>query len=96
MATTMPLVRNILSYKIIYGKERKLAYEMAELTHNLYVSILDENFNTHDLWILNHQVKSYYENTIFKDPRIIKVIKELFDIVPKELEDKLEWSCPII
>jgi len=98
MRLTMPMVRNTLSFTFIYGKQRRSALAIAELTHNLYVSILNEEFENHDLHILNHQARWYYENA----PRdymyngIILLIKELFDILPMNLRNKLDWPGPTI
>ena len=62
------------------------------------ITILDEEFREHDLHILNHQAKWYYENAPqdYMYKIIIPIIKELFDIVPLDLKYKLIWSKPNI
>lgn len=94
---SVPIARGILSSKLVYGRSRKLAYELCELTHNLYVSILEESFTDHDIWFLNVQARSYCETNIrglSYDP-IARLIQELFQEVPEEMKQKLKWTGPL-
>ncbi len=90
------LSRSTLSSKIVYGKNRRAAYELAELTHNLWVTLFEEDFCPHDFHILNYQAKSFCERAVgtgIYEP-IKALIAELFSEVPEEQRYKLEWSGP--
>lgn len=90
------LSRATLSRKIVYGKNRRAAYELAQLTHNLWVTLFEEDFCAHDFHILNYQAKSFCEKAA--DTEAYKPIKalisELFSEVPEDQRHKLDWSGP--
>lgn len=91
-------IRNVQSQNaFIKAKDKSCLYE-SELVHNIMISILDKNFTEHDLWFLNHQAKFYYDNCnaeiSINYPKQVFYIKELFKIVPIELQDKLIWKGP--
>ncbi len=91
-----PATRNVLTRSFVFGRARLEAYELNQLTHDLYISILDEEFIDHDFWILNVHAKSYFErakNTNSYDI-INRVIRDLFLEVPDSLKHKLEWNGP--
>lgn len=92
----LPEVRNSLSHSYVVGRNRKAAYELSQLTHDLYVSILEPNFIEHDFWFLNVHAKSFFEKA--KDTpnylEIIGVLGELFREVPEHDRRKLEWEGP--
>ena len=92
----MPHVRNTLSHPVIYGRKRKEAFEIAQLIHDIYAFILDEEFNDHDFWFLNVHAKAYCEDNKGSSlyPTIKGLIIELFRAVPEEKRGKLEWQGP--
>ena len=68
-------------------------YYDAELVHNLWVSLFEEDFIDHDIWFLNVQAKWYYENakgTQNYRP-LCELITELFSLVPTHFHNKLKW-----
>ncbi len=72
-------------------------YEVAEFVHNLYVSILDEEFTDHDIHFLNYQARSFYErndDTCEHYSLFAYYIQELFKEVPEDRRDKLMWAGP--
>jgi len=93
---SLPLARNVLSQSLVYGRSRKSAYELSQLTHNLYVSLYDNEFVAHDFWILNVHAKAYYEyaKNSGDGNHIIDLLKELFQAVPDHQRNLLEWEGP--
>ena len=91
-----PTTRNVLTRSLVFGRVRLEAYELSQLTHDLYISILDEEFTDHDFWILNVHAKSYFERAkkTFSYDIINRVVRELFLEVPDSLKHKLEWNGP--
>jgi len=92
----LPEVRNSLSSCFVFGRKRKDAFELSQLVHNLYVSILEPDFVEHDLWFLNVQAKSFFESSqdsVLYVP-INELIKELFKQVPENDRIKLDWAGP--
>lgn len=72
-------------------------YEVAQFVHNLYVSILAEEFTDHDIWFLNYQARSFYERNDDKNPHyslFAYYIQELFKEVPENKKGKLLWAGP--
>jgi len=73
-------------------------YEVAEFVHNLYVSILEEDFTDHDIWFLNYQARSFFERN--DDARCTHYslfayyIQELFKVVPEVRKHELKWEGP--
>ena len=94
LSLCIPYTRGVLTRIFVFGKVRREAYELCQLSHNLYVSILEEEFVDHDIRFLNHQAKSFYENTrgMFFCDRINKLIVELFKLVPEKRKIELEWD----
>lgn len=91
-----PIVRNILSKRFVFGRSRHEAYELSQLTHDLRVSIFEEDFIDHDFWILNVHAKSYFEcaqNTA-SYALVSEILRELFLEVPFHLRHKLKWEGP--
>jgi hypothetical protein len=93
---TLPHIRGTLSRSVIWGKPRHEAYELSELVHNIYTSILDEEFVAHDIWILNVQAKSYFDRAVGTTSYdgICALLCELFEAVPEGLRTQLEWNGP--
>ncbi len=91
-----PTIRNLLTRSLLFGRARLEAYELSQLTHDLYVSILDEGFTDHDFWILNVHARSYFERAskTCSYEVINQVIRDLFAEVPENLKNKLEWDGP--
>ncbi len=108
LSCSLPASRNALSrlhgwnplrlFQSRYRRFIKSSYELAELTHNLYETVADEDFRDHDIWFLNHQARSFYdqnnEQTCYSYSTMVNYIQELFKIVPEELRDKLDWEGP--
>lgn len=90
------MARSVLSSQFVFGRKRKSVHDLCELTHNLYVTILEEDFVEHDIWFLNVQARYYYEtaksSSIYDD--IVELISELFEEVPESFRSKLEWKGP--
>ncbi|TQV73892.1 zinc ABC transporter substrate-binding protein [Aliikangiella marina] len=92
----LPELRNSLSGSFVFGRRRKDAFELSQLVHNLYVSILEPDFVEHDLWFLNVQAKEFFESSrssVLYVP-INELIKELFKQVPDNARIKLDWDGP--
>ena len=80
-------------------KELRRHYDLAELVHNLYVSIADDEFVAHDIWFLNHQARIFLERGDMQSPfyqAIAFQIEELFKAVPVEMRAELEWTGPVV
>ena len=92
----IPRARNILTRSFLYGEVRKEAYQLCELSHNLYVSILEPDFGSHDIWFLNWQARRFSDTV--KDAacykELLRLIAELFSLVPEGLRGELEWQGP--
>lgn len=108
LSFALPESRNTLSqfnrvrcWRILSRKQQlhfRETYEVAQFVHNLYVSILAEDFTSHDIWFLNVQARSFIERNNEKNCCLYSLfayyIQELFKIVPDTLKDKLEWNGP--
>lgn len=74
------------------------SYEVAQFVHNLYGSILEEDFIAHDLWFLDVQARSFIEGnddrTCYCYSLYAYYVQELFKIVPANLKDQLKWNGP--
>jgi hypothetical protein len=72
------------------------AYERAQLVHNLYVSLFEPEFTSHDIHFLNIHARSFVENNAGCQAdgysEIVALIDELFAIVPDGLRPKLTWD----
>lgn len=93
---SLPVIRNILSKRIVIGKDRYEAYELSELIHNFHLLFLEEKFGEQDFWFLNNHARLFHEraSTIYNYEKIVGLLKELFKIVPEELKNELEWRGP--
>jgi hypothetical protein len=72
-------------------------YAIAEFIHNLYVSILQEDFTDHDIHFLNYQARSFFEHNDETCPHynlFTYYIQELFKEVPEDKRHKLMWEGP--
>ena len=104
----LPQSRNTLSrfrrigwWKLLSRKELldlRAASEVSQFVHNLYVSILDEEFTFHDVWFLNFQARSFIEGnsdaTCYSHSLFCFYVQQLFQIVPEEMREKLKWDGP--
>lgn len=93
---SLPMARNILSHRFVCGKKRKEAYYLCQLTHNLYVSILEEGFTEHDIWFLNVIAREYVSRArgcALYLP-VVELLKQLFSEVPAGMKNQLEWTGP--
>ena len=88
------LSRSTLSSKVVYGRKRKAAYELAQLTHNLGSIVLNEEFTKADVHFMNYQAREFCEKSIGCD-HIIAVLADLFAEIPDELKSELKWAGPI-
>lgn len=94
----LPYIRNIQSQSKDIKSEDLSCYFEAELIHNIPSKILIDEFNSSDISFLNYQAKYYYEKC---SPKIsilysknIEYIEMLFNLVPNNLRDQLNWSGP--
>lgn len=94
----LPYIRNVQSQNSFRKANDKSCYYEAELVHNLPRKLLTPNFTDSDIHFLNYQAKFYYDNCnaeiSINYPKQVFYIKELFKIVPIELQDKLIWKGP--
>ena len=104
----LPQSRNTLSQfrktrwcRILSRKQQlgfRCTYEVAQFVHNLYETILVEEFARHDIWFLNVQARAFIERndekTCYSYPIFAYYVQELFKIVPDELREQLEWDGP--
>lgn len=95
----LPYIRNIQAQDSSIKSSDRACYFESDLVHNLVLTILDPNFDDHDIWFLNYQAK-YYFNHCNADISInygkqIDYIKELFKLVPDNLRSKLLWDGPL-
>lgn len=104
----LPSARNTLSrYRRVHPimllsprRQRYLnaQYEIAEFVHNIYFSILDEEFLDHDIHFLNYQARNFYvrnnDNCCDSYSIFVHYIQELFKAVPEDKKNKLVWSGP--
>ncbi|GEP43587.1 hypothetical protein [Brevifollis gellanilyticus] len=58
---TLPHLRNVSSWRWWMRMCDRSAYYEAELIHNLPVSMYEPDFVEHDVWFLNVQARTYYE-----------------------------------
>ncbi len=87
---------------VVLAAERQRAlregYEIAQFVHNLYVSILEEEFTRHDIDFLNVQARHFVEDNSGENGHLYSMfvyfIQELFKAVPEEKRDKLTWNGP--
>lgn len=93
---SLPMARNTLSHRFIYGKKREEGFRICQLTHNLYVSILEEKFTEHDIWFLNASAREYVSNAqeCALYCVVVELLRQLFSEVPADMRDQLEWSGP--
>ncbi len=93
---SLPMARNALSCRFIYGKKREEAFRICQLTHDLYVSILDDGFTEHDIWFLNVHAREYVNRAqgcvLYRT--VIELLRQLFSEVPAGVRNQLEWPGP--
>lgn len=93
---SLPMARNALSHRFIYGNKREEAFRICQLTHDLYVSILDDGFNEHDIWFLNVHAREYVsraqECVLYQT--VVELLRQLFSEVPTGMRNQLEWAGP--
>lgn len=108
LSWTIPTIRtglspysHIIPLRMLGPSRQRLLksyYELAQLVHNLYVSIVEEDFNDHDLYFLNIHARSFMkrnsEETCPCYNLLLYYIQELFKIVPDSMREKLEWEGP--
>ncbi len=93
---TLSQARNLLTLSALNIKAKKSAGELIEFIHNIHVSIFKPEFVDHDIWFLNSQAR-YFCQYAGKNPEyaaIIRLVKELFQLVPDCMKSKLEWKGP--
>ena len=104
LSSALPSARNCLSqfrrprlFVLLSPKQQKwlrYQYELAEFVHNLYVSLLEEDFTNHDIHFLNYQARSFFKRHGNDEPVYAYYIQELFKEVPEQMRDKLMWAGP--
>lgn len=93
----IPIVRNIQTWP--WWSRLRMAdmcYQETELVHNLSYSILEPEFTDHDIWFLNVQARNYWHNgrKSYSYSAQVRYIRELFELVPETMRDRLLWSGP--
>ena len=74
-----------------------LSYEVAQFLHNVPPIADNEEFGENDLRFLNVGARRYFERM---PPRsygysyFFWTVKQLFDLVPESMRDRLEWGGP--
>lgn len=98
---TLSQFRQVRLWRLLSCKKQRHlrgTYEVAQFVHNLYVSILEEDFTSHDIWFLNVQARAFIEcnddKTCYLYSLFAYYIQELFKIVPANLRDELKWNGP--
>lgn len=91
-------LRNVQTHNALRKAKDRSCYYEAELVHNLMLTILNPNFESHDIHFLNYQAKYYYENcneeiSLNYNGHIAR-IKKLFELVPEDMKDQLIWDGP--
>jgi hypothetical protein len=89
----LPQLRMRPTFRDWFWGRRSRVQELAQLVHDLPVSILEPEFGDHDLWFLNVHARSYFQRNT-PDPRVRELVAELVRLVPEHLRAKLEWQGP--
>jgi hypothetical protein len=103
----LPTLRNCLSrYTTRFPKiflrrsergQLKASFEIAEFIHNIYASILVEDFTDHDMYFINQQARNFIQNC---DPNaghyalFAFYIQQLINEVPPNRKKQLTWMGP--
>lgn len=98
LGRTLPSLRNLSTQSWWHRARNRAFFFESELVHNLFVSILDPEFGSHDLWFLNRQARAYVDSCSEKVSSLYKAnletISELFKIVPESQRNALDWPGP--
>jgi hypothetical protein len=76
------------------ARDKGSAYD-SELIHNLYVSLFEPEFTSHDIHFLNVQARWYYENAkgkAYHYKTVVELISKLMHLVPPDQREKLQWQ----
>lgn len=96
---TLLHLRVLSSAKVIRRiKDRSARYE-TQLIHSFYYLLLNEGFESEDIYFLNWHCRDYYENcnkniSVLYDSQVENISK-LFSIVPEHLKSQLMWDGPM-
>jgi len=92
----MPHIRNVQTWSYFKKGRDRSCYFVAELLHNLYVSMFEEEFTDHDIWFINVQMRYFIESC---NPKIFNgythfcsLLLRLLDEVPDNLKEKIQWT----
>jgi hypothetical protein len=96
MFWSLPMVRNVWTWPWWAKIQDRTCYYEAELIHNLCQSILEPEFVPHDIHFLNYQAKMFCDNgkRSANYDKHVRLIRELFDLVPERLRPALKWNGP--
>lgn len=98
LSLSLPYIRNVQTWSEREKGRNVSCYFEADLVHNLTHTLLIPEFTDHDIWFLNYQAKSYFENCNDEiSPNYsqqIEYIKRLFAMVPETLKPQLLWVGP--
>jgi hypothetical protein len=89
----LPQMRSLPTFGDWFWGRGGRVHRLAQLVHDLPVTILEPEFGDHDLWFLNKHARYYFKRGT-PDLRIQDHVAELFRIVPDDLRHKLEWAGP--
>ncbi|MES2505407.1 MAG: zinc ABC transporter substrate-binding protein [Verrucomicrobiota bacterium] len=94
LRTTLIYIRNFQSMPFWRRWRDKTVYMEAELIHNIWPSLFDQEFKDHDIWFLNIQAKTYFREAQFSPlyTQHVALIRELFALVPAPYRAKLQWQ----
>ena len=92
----LPTIRNIQTQSMMKKAFDWACLEEAELVHTLHYSILEPEFTENDIQFLNVQAKNYAARGKMSPAYSaqLKLIAELFSLVPSERATELHWHGP--
>jgi hypothetical protein len=91
----LPVLRNSFTYPVwSWVISRRKLGAIAELIHNLPVSVLEPDFTPHDIHFMNHQARYYCEATTISTEPFLELLRELFQIIPQDCRGRLTWEGP--
>lgn len=93
----LPFLRNRETWRPWNRIRLRSAYAETELIHNLPRCLEKSEFGREDFWWLSNQARVYLKpgvNNIFAHP-VASIVKHIFQIVPPEQCEKLDWPGPL-
>jgi len=98
LGVILPLFRNIHQQHWWHRIKAPSFFLDAELVHNLPECLVHAEFTKADIWWMNTQARLFVENGDESKcafyGEFVKLITELFSLVPDNLQGELSWSGP--